>query len=553
MFKSEHIITTKHYLILTIIAFATGIYLTVTLEAIPLVLTTVFLVVLFGVLSFLLLIFLLSRSAFSRHIKYILLPLTLIFCVCLGVFRVLSAEYLSPSQLKAFLEKDVWLSGTVASPVTETSTQTSVYFEFRISQINEEKSNPETIVMFMPNYRGSKVSEGDQIRCWTRISLPRREDETDNLDYYTHLRSENIFYIGKTQNFTPITLGNSLSITEGFISIGESIKRRTISAINGLIPENEKYAAVLKGIIIGDKSNFSDNLYNKFSNAGISHIVAVSGLHLSVLFSVIVLLLYRIRMQQKFAYLLAIPVIVIFSSATGFTPSVCRSALMVIAMIISIALGERHSPLNALFLSMGIILTVSPYSLFSKSLLLSFGATFGILVYFEYMQTIRKGLILIPETKNKFLSRSIGKTVNFIFTSLAISVSAFVGTVYFCAIFFGSISKVQFLTNLWIVPVANATFLLGYIACLVYYIFPQFAIAVFFYPLRFLLKIITMTADIFGADKFAYKINSEISPAFFVVYIGGLLLLYFLLKVLSDMQKEKAARKLAAKRNLRTP
>jgi ComEC/Rec2-related protein len=224
---------------------------------------------------------------------------------------------------------------------------------------------------------------------------------------------------------------------------------------------------------------------------------------------------------------------------------------MVLIMIISNLCGERYSPINALFLSWGIILFFSPYSLFSKSLVLSFGATFGILACFEHLQRLWNRLVKLPATRNKRLEKIMVSSKKFLGGSLSVSVSAFVGTVYFCAVFFGRISKVQFLTNLWIVPVANLVFCIGAIACIIYSFLPHFALAVFFYPLRLLLWIITATIDTFGTEKFAFKILGEISPVFLIIYIGAVILFYETIKTFSDIQKEKAAKERAARKKLK--
>ncbi len=553
MYKSEHIITSKHYLILSICAFALGIYFTVSLSASSVFNLAIFLAALLVVLAILLLCSLRLRFSKNKRIKHILLPLILVLFTLLGMLRILTVEALFPAPLKAFVDDEAWFSGTVTTPVSKTSNGFSCYFEFRITDINGEKIKPETIVMYIPESRIQSISEGDTVRCWTKLSIPSRKNEMDNLDYYTHLRGKNIFYIGETNNATHVTLEKSDSLVIAILDLGEKIKQSTISAIDGLIPENPQYASILKGIIIGDKSDFSDELYDKFSNSGLSHIAAVSGLHLSVLFSVLTLLFYKIKIHRKLAFLFLIPIVIIFSSATEFTPSVCRSALMVLIMIISNLCGERYSPINALFLSWGIILFFSPYSLFSKSLVLSFGATFGILACFEHLQRLWNRLIKLPTTRNKRLEKIMVSSKKFLGGSLSISISAFVGTVYFCAVFFGSISKVQFLTNLWIVPVANLAFCIGAIACIIYSFLPHFALAVFFYPLRLLLWIITTTIDTFGAEKFAFKILGEISPVFLIIYIGAAILFYETIKTFSDIQKEKAAKERAARKKLKNP
>ncbi len=540
MYKSNHIITPKHYLILSILAFATGIFVVVSLRFDFALLFSSCLAVLF-IASIILLLINLITGYF--RLKYFLLPIFLILCVFLGMFRIITAEFISPRALNGYEDKAAWLSGTVLNSATSTSNGYSDYFEFEVQQINFQNIEPERILIYVPQSRSSYAVEGKQIYCWANISTPHRYESSDNYDYYTHLRGKNIFFVGETQNITPTCFDTPFSIVSSIRKIGVSLRGKIVYAINKLGFSNQQTAAILKGILIGDKTDFSDEMYRRFSNAGMSHIVAVSGMHLSILFSILILLLHNVQLHHKQALLLSIPVIIIFAATAGFTPSVCRSVVMMLMMIGATLLYQRYSPINALFISLGIILVVSPYSLFSKSLILSFGATFGILAYCKYALYLLKRIIRFPETKVPFLNKALHGSTNFLCSSFAISVSAFIGTAYFTAFLFGNVSYIQFFTNLWIIPIVSIVFCLGIIVCIAVYAVP-FLVPVLKIPLNFFINIIFHTANYFGEDKFAFQIPEMPLPfVTFVVYVGATLLLYMLLKTLYDIctEKEKAA------------
>lgn len=369
MYKSNYIITSRHYLILSVIAFAAGIFVIVNIRSDVVLLFDMFLVAL--LFANIVLLSINIRTHHSR-LKHLLLPCFLILFMLLGMFRVIAAEVISPSVLRNYENKSVWLSGTVASTATSTANGHSDYFKLEVQQVNFENINSENIILYVPQNRSSCAVEGKQIYCWATITTPYRRDLDDNYDYYTHLRGKNIFFVGKTQNITPTSFDVPFSITSAIKKGGVFLRQKIVQAIDGLDFEDQKYAAILKGILIGDKSAFSDEMYTQFSNAGISHIVAVSGMHLSILFSVLILLLHNMHFHHKLALFLSIPVIILFAATAGFTPSICRSAIMMLMMIAATLSFQRYSPINALFISLGIILIVSPYSLFSKSLILSF-------------------------------------------------------------------------------------------------------------------------------------------------------------------------------------
>ncbi len=533
MYKSEHIITSKHYLAMSALAFCSGICLYCILSAERLFAIFLLLLIIMIVLSVTIIA---KPNNRKGRIKHLLLPLFLIICTLLGMFRIVATEYVLPNQLKEYVGDELWLSGTISSPVTKTSNGYSYQFSLDVLQAGDEYISPETIVMYIPESRGTLLAEGDEICCWTRLDYPAREDETDAFDYYTHLRGKNIFCIGRTDNANKITLDKPFHPIAFVKDIGNFIKNKIVTATDSIVFDDVNRAAVLKGILVGDKSTFSDELYKNFSNAGLSHIVAVSGMHLSILFSVLSLIFFKMRTHKKVAYLISIPIILLFVAAAQFTPSVCRSAVMMFTMFFALLTHQRYTPINALFFSVIIITAATPYAVFSKSLILSFGATLGILVYFGYLQRLLKGLIPIHET-NKI---AVYCTEAFC-SSISLSVAAFIGTVYFSALFFGKISWVQFFTNLWVIPVVTLTFCIGFLACGLYCIMPSLATAVFYYPLKICLGIILHTAEIFGKDCFSIKVNSEnMPPITFVVYIGIALILYLILKFINDIKHEKS-------------
>ena len=313
MYKSEHIITSKHYLVMSALAFTFGICLSGILPIQFLLGAFLYLIFVIATLSVLLVVLKRFDKAKTKiRLKPLLLPTFLIISTLVGILRVVLSEYLFPNELETYVEEELWLSGTVSSPVTKTSEGYSYYFNFDVIQANDKYITPETIVMYIPEARGKLISEGDEICCWTKLSHPTRDNDANVFDYYTHLRGRNIFFIGQTYNANKITLIKQFHLTSLVKNIGNFIKIKTVSAVNGIIFDDINLSAILKGILVGDKSGFTDILYNNFSNAGLSHIVAVSGMHLSILFSSLSLLFFKAQTHKKAAYLISIPIIVIF-------------------------------------------------------------------------------------------------------------------------------------------------------------------------------------------------------------------------------------------------
>lgn len=534
MYKSQHVITCRHYLLFCICAFILGIFLTVRFGISSAI---VFILVTFSAsILTLLLIFLITQRKTKK--KLILSALLAAFAL-LGVFRIFIAESPDANTLKGYINEEAWVYGTVASEPQLTRSGYSYTFEMDVFCVNHDNSASGTIIMYIPKSRGCTFHAGDNIYCWARLSVPEAGQNSSSYDYYTALKGKNIFVTGSTKNINPMQNVPDMTPWLGLRLAGGFVRSKITNAADCLLEQNPQSSAILKGILLGDKSGFDDELYSKLANSGISHIVAVSGLHLSILFSFLIMLMTSFKIRRKLCLFLTIPFIILFMSASAFTPSVCRASLMILLTIASAATREEYDPVTSLFFALGCILTVSPYALFSKSLVLSFSATLGIFVYFGYINE----LLNIPciKLRHKFLaSKPIKAVYSYLTSSIALSAASLIGTAYFLILFFEGISTVQFLTNLLVIPFISIIFCLGYITCIVFYILPWFAEHILIHPLGLLLEFINIVIGIFGKDVFFLPIPSaDFTGAHAIIYFGAALMIYMTLKAVHDIRKEK--------------
>ncbi len=530
MYVSEHIITKKHYLVLSVLFFALGIFLSAVFSCIKAI------IIALALLPFLFIAF---KFSTKQTKKAILLSLLFGIFTFFGILRLYSVTQ-TQNKLSNYIGKEAWLTGTVASEPRLSSNQYSYSFDFDVSYINHKIPASEKIVISIPSDYGINVGLGDHVFCWTKIELPKSDENPLTYDYFTQLKGRNIFLLGKTKNINHLDYDLNRGPLYKIKELGYFIRTKILDAINEILPDNKEYSAILKGILVGDKSGFDDELYKKFSNAGISHIVAVSGLHLSILYSFMALFLGLFSKRRRLNIVLSIPLIVLFMSASAFTPSVCRASIMLFVMFLSLLTYREYSAVTSLFISLGILIFISPYSLFSKSLVLSFSATLGIFVYFNYINQILK----LPFLTFGSISGRFSKLFNRVFLSvtscLSLSYSTFLGTSYFLVLFFGGISKVQFLTNLWVIPLASLVFCLGYISCIIFYICPFISINILRYPLCFFLNLIKKTADFFGDDRFFLETSFKDSAfSYFIVYMGFTFCVYMTLKAFHDIKIQK--------------
>jgi len=136
---------------------------------------------------------------------------------------------------------------------------------------------------------------------------------------------------------------------------------------------------LIQALILGNRHKLSDSTTSSFRRLGLSHMLAVSGMHLSILIGSIGLLLEKTRLGKRKQYLLMIFITLFYAGITGFSPSVKRAAIMLILYYAFFLVSKSNDSITSLCASAALICLLSPSSLFDIGLWLSFFSTYGIL------------------------------------------------------------------------------------------------------------------------------------------------------------------------------
>ena len=206
--------------------------------------------------------------------------------------------------------------------------------------------------------------------------------------------------------------------------------------------EGDTYA-VLAAMTLGDKSALGRDIRMMYSKVGASHILALSGMHLMVIYAMITLLIgsRRFRIITQVVTVLAIWA---FALLVGLAPSVVRAAAMVTTYsLLSLGYRERMS-LNTLAFVAIVMLIVNPLALYDVGFQLSFMAVLAILLLNPLMQQVVPPHIQI---EHRWLSMLWGVTT--------ISFAAQIGTAPLVAYYFGQLPTYFLLTNFIVIPLAT--------------------------------------------------------------------------------------------------
>ncbi len=387
-------------------------------------------------------------------IIYLLNKKNIFFVISLIAFSLSFSSILSYSaiDLKS-IDTVNDFSGIHVSEVIITKTKyTGSGYEIKegiVKKIDEANTNFKSTIIF--NYN-SHVKEGDKIRLSGDIS--------GAVDYNNPIE--------KFKNSYNLSKGLILNITSDSVEDIELVDINVklfpytqINVISNKIDDalsnylREDAAAMCKSLVCSDKTDLSKELKNGFSALGISHLLAVSGLHLGIIAYSLNSLLRLLQTNRKIRIIILSSFCFSYCFICSFAISVCRAFLMFLIMQLSFFARRKNDSLTSLFLAADIICIISPYSIFDIGFILSFFATLGII-------TIAVPIINLIRIKNKF--------IKWVINCFIVTISANTFILPITAIYFNSISIISPISNLIFIPILTITIYCSFIYLALYFV-----------------------------------------------------------------------------------
>lgn len=259
---------------------------------------------------------------------------------------------------------------------------------------------------------------------------------------------------------------------------------------------------MLKALIIGEKSQIDNNIKENFQNNGLSHILAISGMHISCIIIIFQKILDKITKNNKIKKIFTVIILSIYGLIIGFLSSAIRAIIMTNLAIISKLFYRKNNQLIDICIACLIIIIYNPYYIIDSGFLLSFGATIGIIYIFPKINKI--------QIKNKFLKYFF----EIFIVSIAVNIAIFPIMIYF----FKKISISFFITGLIMTPLV---FLIEVLGISIIFI-PQCIIKILSPIVETIINLFIKISEI-DLGKFYIKV-----PTGLEIIIYYLILVYFL-------------------------
>lgn len=269
------------------------------------------------------------------------------------------------------------------------------------------------------------------------------------------------------------------------------IRQNLLDKIDRTFPEDVAFFA--NALLLGDRSGVNYELNTDFKVSGISHIIAVSGLHVSILFAFVYLISGR---RKVLTAIIGMPLILLFAAVAGFTPSITRACIMKILMLAATLLDKEYDPPTSLAFAALVMLVLEPLVITSVSFQLSVGCMAGIFLFSRRISGWISGLPFWKDKKGKTLVVRLRKAIS---GGVGITLSAMFFTTPLVAYYFGAVSLIGVLTNLLTLWAVSLIFY-GIMAVCVVSLFWQGAASVMAWlvawPIRYVLNVVKLLADV---------------------------------------------------------
>ena len=306
--------------------------------------------------------------------------------------------------------------------------------------INFVKTNATAILYIEKDNRAKSLKKGDSLLLRTTFQRPPRPLNPESFDYATFLQRKGIGATAYVSSQEWLCTGNHQRLS--LMSLAEA-SRNYLLQLYRKIELSKNEMAVLSALTLGYKDELEPKLREDFSYAGVIHILAVSGLHVGVIYMMLQLIFsmaFRRAKSKISSTLFTLCALWLYAFMTGLPPSVIRATTMFSLVAIGTTLNRKSQIYNTISVSAFIILLGNPNLLFDVGFQLSYTAVIGIV----YFQPKINSLFKVKNQKLKWLT-----------DLMVVSLAAQIGTLPFTLYYFHQFPNYFLVTNIIVIPLAS--------------------------------------------------------------------------------------------------
>jgi len=306
------------------------------------------------------------------------------------------------------------------------------------------------------------LTYGDVVELKGKIEPLPEQRNPGEFDYGRYLKMHGVDAVFSAYGFESITLVGHESQNPWYANVIIPVKRYSIKVIDeNLGGEEGEY---LKGLLLGERSNISSDTKENFINAGVAHIIAVSGLNVAYVALILWAILIFIPIKHSYKIFITILCLLFYMDLTGNTPSIVRAVIMASIFLLAQIAQRKPNSYNIISFAALVILVIDPRQLFDAGFILSFTALLSIISIYPVLNKWINGITWFKTLNSEKYSVKVFKAIVALFLG---TLAAQLGTLPITAIMFKKVSVISLVSNLFAIPLSNISLAIGFIMVLV--------------------------------------------------------------------------------------
>ena len=470
----------------------------------------------------------------KRYLKIIISKKIIVIMI---IFFTISYTYISICE-KSFKDKyknieEITAVATIVGNPKEKEYKTT--YKIKVESVNGNREYKNTYLQL----EIKKANDGITYKYGQKLLIAGTFKEADGkrnnsgFDYKEYLKINKMHgIITAKQESIKVLKEKNLNII--LININKCSNKIKENA-NKLFDKNE--ANLLSGILIGDKEGIEKEVQENFRDSNLSHMLAVSGAHVSYVILGITYALKKVKVNKLWSNMITIVTLCCFIFLTGASPSVIRACIMAIYIIIGHMMHRKTKLISSVSLSLLIILILNPYKLFDIGLQLSYGGTIGIILF--------SGVLAKKAKLNNLLEGFVNKLKYRVKQLIVVCVSANLIIFPIIAAHYSTMSLTFVISNICAGPILGVIIILGFITIFVSFISIDIA-KPFALILNIFIQILMYITKICSSLPFSKIYIKTPSLSQIIIYYMILIFMYYICKI------RKKKRRLIHRKLLRT-
>lgn len=374
-----------------------------------------------------------------------------------------------------YREENLEVKGTVCSQISETD-----YFWRVTVKINSPPKYKNTkLLAYIKKKSISKedLKFGNQLIFNGEYKKPEVARNYKGYDYQKVLKTKGLYGSLMVDGKCQVIKTNNYNLA---ISKINNVSLKIKEQFRKFLPNDLSEIAI--GIILGDNTKIDEDIKEMFSKNSISHMLAVSGTHVSYIIMFVSAIFNKKLFGKKGLNTLTIISLIIFMIITNMSPSVTRAGITIIITIIASFFHRKPDVINAMSISLIYTIILNPFSIFNIGLQLSYFGTIGILLF------------------QKQINEKFPVKMKIIRDNISVSVSANLATLPLTMYYFNTLSLNFILSNLIISPILGLAMILGLFSAILVICIPNNLASICILPFKvvlgLMLKIITTISEL---------------------------------------------------------